>query len=228
MVPIVRVLSALPRAAMDLLAPHRCAACDAEPGHGVAFCATCEARVERAAASSIAGVPVLAGAAYGDEVAAALHRFKYGGRADLAPGLAALVVSAIDDALLPCDGLLVPVPLHPTRLAERGYNQSALLTRELARRFHIDWAPTALRRRRATLQQARQGREERRRNVAGAFAARRPGRLAGRRVVLVDDVVTTGATVADCIRALTESAAEVAAVLAVALAGDGRSAIHGG
>jgi ComF family protein len=98
--------------------------------------------------------------------------------------------------------LLVPVPLHPCRRRERGFNQAELLALALAARLARACEPAVLVRRRETRPQAGLTAAARRRNVAGAFAVRRQARVAGRLVVLVDDVVTTGATVQACAQAL--------------------------
>jgi competence protein ComFC len=98
--------------------------------------------------------------------------------------------------------LLVPVPLHPHRQRARGYNQSLLLAREISRRLELPLAAEALVRRRDTPPQAKAVEADaRRRNVADAFDCR-PRAVAGRRVLLVDDVTTTGATLDACARAL--------------------------
>jgi ComF family protein len=114
----------------------------------------------------------------------------------------------------------VPVPLHRRRLAQRGYNQAGLLAREWGRRLGLPVRPGALRRTRATAAQAELPGRERRRNVAGAFRARG---VTGRPVVLVDDVVTSGATVEAAAEALLAAGATEVRVLAVARAGLGRS-----
>jgi len=102
---------------------------------------------------------------------------------------------------VPAD-VLVAVPLHSRRQRTRGYNQSLLLAREVSRRLDLPLAAEALFRRRDTPPQARaMEADARRRNVAGAFDCR-PGAVAGRRVLLVDDVTTTGATLDACARAL--------------------------
>jgi ComF family protein len=111
---------------------------------------------------------------------------------------------------------LVPVPLHPRKLAERGYNQSALLARALGRELRWRVRERALRRCRDTQAQAELGRNARLENVSGALIEREE--LEGMRVVLVDDVVTTGATASVCREALGRAGAIVIAVAAVARA----------
>jgi len=100
------------------------------------------------------------------------------------------------------EALLVPVPLHPKRLRARGFNQALLLARALGRRRGLPVAPRVLVRTRATLAQAGLSAAARRRNLRAAFAVRSPARVARRLVVLVDDVLTTGATADACARAL--------------------------
>jgi ComF family protein len=147
----------------------------------------------------------------------AILAFKYDDEPDRAAHLAGMLAASAAD--LGSDCLVVPTPLHPSRHAERGYNQSALLAREMARIGGWASEEPALVRTRATAQQAKLGGSERRANVAGAFALA-PGfdhcRVQGRRVVLVDDVFTTGATAEAC--ALVLLAAGAAEVFAAALA----------
>jgi ComF family protein len=157
----------------------------------------------------------MAALAYAPPFDAIIQRFKYQGRPDLARGLASLLRFA---PIGPGD-LVVPVPLHPKRLAERGYNQAALLAGALARPNGARVGARALTRMRDTPHQASLARAERLANVSAAFRARQPAAVRGRRVVLVDDVVTTGATAAACIRALRGAGADVCMVLAVAAAG---------
>jgi ComF family protein len=130
----------------------------------------------------------------------AIHRFKYRNVRGLAEPLGELLASYMVDHSLPAD-VVVPVPLHPARLADRGYNQSALLARELGRRLDLPVVEDSLLRVRHTRQQVGLSIEERRRNVADAFACR-DDRLAGCRVLLIDDVYTTGATLNACGEAL--------------------------
>ncbi|MFN9789549.1 MAG: ComF family protein [Holosporales bacterium] len=151
---------------------------------------------------------------YNDAIRNLLLPFKHGGRVDLAPLLAGLIAQSGADIFSTID-ILVPVPLHPLRLLKRRYNQAALLAKHLGRRTgHPVW-PTALRRVRATPMQ--DGSTQRRRaNVLGAFQAR--PRVAGQRVLLVDDVLTTGATLAACARALYGEGAAAVSFVTVARA----------
>ena len=118
-----------------------------------------------------------------------------------------------------CDAdLIIPVPLHPKRLRWRGFNQALLLARQLSRAYGIATDPFVLRRIKETPPQTQLNEEERRRNVRGAFALA-PGRsLKGKKVLLVDDVYTSGATVNECSRTLTTSGAEQVCVVTLARA----------
>jgi ComF family protein len=103
--------------------------------------------------------------------------------------------------------VVIPVPLHRRRLWWRGFNQAAILAAEIARRIGAPLDTAALIRTRATRPQTARHHDDRIRNVRGAFVVRAPGRIAGRRVLLVDDVMTTGATVDECARTLVRSGA---------------------
>jgi len=134
---------------------------------------------------------------YDGVLGAVIHALKYEGRRSLARPLAALMRERGRDVLVGVDAV-VPVPLHPSRRRERGFNQAADLARHLG-------APVrhALRRVRPTATQTTLPAAERHRNVRAAFAATRAARaLAGRTVVLIDDVCTTGATLDACAAAL--------------------------
>lgn len=210
--PLSRFVESL----LELAAPNRCAACD--EASRTPLCATC-GRPERASPSAIDGVPVVAAGRYAPPLSYAIRRFKFEGRPELARPLAELVLPELSVPIEATD-VWVPVPLHRARLVERGFNQAALLARALAKSTGSVYAPRVLERLRATEQQARLGRAERRENALGAFVVRKP--VAPGRVVLVDDVVTTGATARACLDALRASGSVVLAIVALAQA-SGRS-----
>jgi ComF family protein len=140
-----------------------------------------------------------------------IHLFKYSGMRGLAVPLAGLLADA-----LPRDrqfDAVTAVPLHWRRRWQRGFNQSELLGKAVARRRGIP-ALKLLRRAAATRAQAGLSNSQRRENVAGAFVARR--RVAGMRILLVDDVMTTGATAGACARALKKAGARSVSILALA------------
>jgi len=103
--------------------------------------------------------------------------------------------------------IVIPVPLHWRRLWWRGFNQAALLAAEVAHRLNLPLDTTAMSRRRFAPPQTAQHHDERIRNVRRAFTVTRPEHVRSRRVLLVDDVMTTGATVDECARALTAAGA---------------------
>jgi ComF family protein len=150
-----------------------------------------------------------------------IHLFKYGRIRTLAKPLGEHLASAI-----PGDqrfDLIVPVPLHWRRRFQRGFNQAALLAASIARRYAMP-VVAVVRRRRATASQAGLSNPRRRANVAGAFVVPRRSKVEGRRILLVDDVLTTGATASACAAALKRAGARYVAVLTLARA-DRRLAI---
>ncbi|MFO0591291.1 MAG: ComF family protein [Polyangiaceae bacterium] len=158
---------------------------------------------------------IVAGGSYTGALAIAVKRLKYSARPDLARPLGAWLSERARTANLTAD-LVIPVPLHPRKLRARGYNQSALLSAHVARSLGARFRPRALVRTRDTAPQASLDREARGDNIAGAFHARQIEAIRGKRVVLVDDVATTGATLRACVQALLD--AGVASVTALVLA----------
>ena len=148
----------------------------------------------------------------------AVHRLKYEKFRTGRLALARLMLPALEDSRLAgMPWLLVPVPLHASRERERTYNQSAEIARTVARLAGIEWAP-ALRRTRKTESQAGLNRAARLKNLRGAFAVRsRCARLLqSRSILLVDDVLTTGATAHECAQVLKKAGASRVAVLTAA------------
>jgi ComF family protein len=150
-----------------------------------------------------------------------VHQFKYADRHD-ARALFGRWLAESGRELLPGADLIVPVPLARLRLLTRRFNQAAILAQELSRRTGLPVAPHVLRRTRATPSQVGLTQDQRRRNVAGAFEVpkNRRAAVAGRRVLLVDDVITTGATVEACARALKRAGAASVDVLVLAMVTD--------
>ena len=156
-------------------------------------------------------------ARYEDVLREALHAFKFQGRRALAAPLGDLLAEAVVGRL-PGGGpqLLLPVPLHPRRARERGFNQASLLARRVGRAWGCPVADGVLARTVPTPSQTELDARARRANVRGAFRLRRPERIVGRHVVLVDDILTTGATLSECARCLREGGAARVGALTVA------------
>jgi ComF family protein len=214
------------RAWLELALPPACAACEAPVSGRAALCPACDAALPRLRAELAPASPLSACVAAVEFCGAAeawIHRFKYPapGLAGLDPGALAVASAWIAEAAArapdPPD-LVVPVPLHPRRLRQRGFNPAGLLARAAARAGGARLDATALYRLRDTPSQTSLDRRQRRANVRGAFAARRP---VPARVWLVDDVVTTGATLAEAARALRRAGAR--RVIAVCAAATPRS-----
>ncbi len=209
---------------VDLLFPRCCVACGAE---GAFLCAGCRTGLEpldppwcprcgrpaadgrpcdacRGRGSSLAGIR--SGFAYRGPIRQAVIQFKYRGVRAMSAELAALLHQRLQAHPVPFTAI-VPVPLFRDRLRERGYNQAALLARDLARLTGVPSLPNAITRTRSTPPQVRQpSRSRRLENLAGAFRGDQP-MAAGQELLLVDDVCTTGATLESCARALRDAGA---------------------
>jgi len=211
------------RRLLDTLFPPRCVGCRAR-GHWI--CPPCLAGIERLPlplcgvcrdpvdpAGTAHGcrrgpsmpLTISAVGTYAGPLREAVHALKYKGRHGIGATLAELLAPRV--APLAQDGdLLIPIPLHPSRLRERGYNQSAIVAAELARLLPLEPAPRALRRDRRTADQVSLSAAERVANLRGAFSASLEI-VRDRRVWLLDDVYTTGATLGAATRALHDAGA---------------------
>lgn len=133
----------------------------------------------------------------------AIHQFKYGEKSFLASSLGLLLARFAEEWAKDSSGVLtMPVPLHPKRLRERGFNQSLLLARHVARQLETELDFFSLRRVRYTLPQTSLARKERQKNVRGAFRLEDLKAIRGKTILLVDDVATTGNTLNECARVL--------------------------
>jgi ComF family protein len=213
--------------ALDFALPPRCAGCGTITDDVHSFCPDCWKTIEFLGHSgcSTCGVPLQAteqatcaaclarppriertraAVAY-DELSRSLAiRLKYGRKVAIARTMARYMAPLVGGD---GDRLFVPVPLHPSRLWSRGFNQSALIARELSRTLGIPSDPLALRRIRRTPPLKGMSPLQRRKTVAGAFRIRKKSAVSGKTVLLIDDVLTTGSTAEACARTLRRAGA---------------------
>jgi ComF family protein len=201
-------------AVLGLLAPSACWACGAHAREREPLCLDCRAGLRWLDSDPVelAGVKVWAPVAYAGPARALVGGLKFRGAVGLAAPMTAQIAACAPPRLLRPPALLVPVPLEPRRARSRGYNQAERLAARLAARTGMRVADCLRRRSGAGGRQIGRGRDERLVALAGAIE-RRPGAAVPERALLVDDVVTTGGTVAACADALYAGGAiDVAAV----------------
>ena len=231
---------------VDIIFPPRCLTCEAILDHeqNIPFCPVCYSKIHiiNTPLCTCCGIP-FAGADGGNHICGdcivsksyfsvaravgryettlleAIHRFKYNGKIFMGEVLGKLMAEfeyplfSIGDY-----SLIMPVPLHPKKLRQRGFNQSVILAREISRNFSLSLDFLTLKRHIYTEPQISLGKRERGSNVHGVFSVTDPGRINGQRIILVDDVYTSGSTVKECARVLMKNKAATVAVLTLARA----------
>jgi ComF family protein len=230
----------------DLIFPPLCITCGAvlEEHAPLPFCTSCEAGIHfiRSPRCPRCGIPfptaegddhlcgecliterpyavARAVGLYEKTLLTAIHLFKYRGRIGIGEVLGRIMADfAGREWDMTVFSLIIPVPLHRKRLRERGFNQAVILAHEMAKRFSVPLDFMTLRRELFTAPQVGLGREERSANVRKAFAVRKPEKIAGRKILLVDDVTTTGSTLTECASVLMQAKAEAVAILTLARA----------
>lgn len=146
-----------------------------------------------------------------------IHSFKYNRRRHLCQPLSLLAIERMSDFLHECKtDIIVPVPLHRTRLRQRGFNQAVLLGSKMSRGLGIPMLPDVLARTRKTEPQVELSASERRLNVKDAFSVKKHQMLTGKRIMLLDDVITTGSTMNECAKELKKAGAEIVIALTIA------------
>ena len=183
-----------------------------------AFCKTCLAPLPSGA--ELCGKCLSNSPAYGQLVACvsyqgilrnSLHRYKFGGRSDLHTSFAMLMCAQLLSFGCTDFDVVVPTPLSKERLRERGFNQAELIAKDIAKQFHAPCVSNALKKCRDTERQSELDMHQRDRNVRGAFALSSPDAVRGKKVLLVDDIFTTGATMREAAKTLSAVSKSVTA-----------------
>lgn len=228
--------------ALDLIYPPRCFICERDGSES--FCTLCRQQIVplHAPFCDRCGMPIaadrlvcpdcesgsepefnwsLAAGAYTGVLRTAIHKLKFDGKVAIAQPLGELLADAVaapsPARINPADfDCIVPVPLHPGRRHERGFNQAERIARPISARYGTHLDTVGLRRARRTRSQTNFNRVERARNVAGVFETRTPLYFDGQSVMLIDDVLTTGSTLNECAKVIKNAGAKRVVVAAVA------------
>jgi len=219
------MLQALFQGASQLIFPDNCLLCRQflNSRHQRQLCPSCLDTLDlnpvpfsrRQATQSFAFEQAWSVCLYNETAQKLLHDFKYNSKTSLRKTFVPLMIDFIDRHGLPLNkfDLMVPVPLHPVRLRERGYNQSAILALELSEHYGIPYSDSLLVRQKRTKTQTELGLKQRWTNMEGAFRIKNSPEVDGKTIVLVDDLFTTGATVHHAALSLKQAGAARVCVL---------------
>lgn len=198
---------------LDLLFPPRCEVCKSIGPDS--FCSTCLDQVSFLKPTAFIHSVGL----YEDKLKKAIGRFKYNGKINLAKPLGGIMAKYVNSMMdVNSIDFIIPVPLHRSRHLTRGFNQSELLSQELSGHFKIPTISGLLQRTRETLPQFDLPPKERYKNVKGAFSVNNKDFIKGKKILLVDDIYTTGATISECTIALKEAQPQKIQVLTLSRA----------
>jgi len=219
---------------LDLLFPKRCVSCGKFGGY---ICSTCFLKIEfvenpvcpECQRQAIGGRThpgcsrrfgldgLVVSCKYRGPIRKAIKKIKYRFAADIHKILVSLIADSIWRFSLPKNIILVPIPLHKLRRNWRGFNQAELLASDLAKRFEENFLPNLLVRTVDTLTQVGLSRDERRKNIKGAFVVNQNLKIKNQNFILVDDVFTTGSTMMEAAKVLKKAGAREVWAMAVAL-----------
>ena len=203
---------------LDLLYPPRCAFCHKLLRHeGETVCKDCLSGLpytgDLAAQTGLKHIKsCVSPLFYENTVRDSLHRYKFGQRTGYAGIYAGFMVKSIDENQISCD-IITWAPVSKRRMRSRGYDQSELLARELSRRLGLPFRRLLVKQKHTMPQSRTRNAAQRRENVKGAYRCCDPEEARGKRILLVDDIVTSGSTLSECAKTLKEAgAAEISAV----------------
>lgn len=220
---------------VDLLFPRCCEACEgALGGNEYLICTQCQVTLPRVESDSVAKAAVSAKFVGYREVKGVvsflaftkkgkvqnlLHALKYQNKPEVGVLLGKMMAQELaEKGLFPVADLVVSVPLHKKRRRERGYNQSDVFAEGLSEITGIPWSGSALARIRYTKSQTGKTKVERQENVKDIFEALEPQQIRGKRIILVDDVLTTGATLESCLEVLLRAGCDSVSIMTIAAA----------
>ena len=219
--------------------PNPCIICNKSVGRNKCVCDTCKTSIYYIGRHSICktcGSPISSGERacgrctlkpppfdtligctyFKGDVRTALHRFKFRNRPDLHSSFSAMLIQRLEELGCTDFDMVIPIPISKERMAERGYNQSALIAKDIATHFDALYNKEAISRKRHTERQSTLAHNYREANVRGAFSLRNAAGLDGKHVLLVDDIFSTGATMREAARVLSKTGCRItSAVISV-------------